>query len=209
MTPTAPPPTATVPKAPTIGIPTRGNASALVRWTPPSNGGSAITGYLVRVVNTANAQVGALRPATAGATSLRVTGLVNGTPVRFQVKARNAVGTGALSARSNTVTPAKAPGPPRIGTAQWGWVGWRLTAVARWTAPVSTGGSAITGYVVTAIRINSNGTLGRRTTSRVQPARARYLNMPLPAGRYRFVVRARNNVGLSPASARSNLVRAR
>jgi len=207
--PTPPPPAATVPKAPLIGIPTRGNASALVRWTPPSNGGSAITGYWVRVVNAANAQVGALRPATAGATSLRVTGLVNGTPVRFQVKARNAVGTGALSARSNTVTPAKAPGPPRIGTAQWGWVGWRLTAVARWTPPVSTGGSAITGYVVTAIQINANGTLGRRTTSRVQPARARYLNMPLPAGRYRFVVRARNSVGLSTNSARSNLVRAR
>ena len=209
VTPTAPPPTATVPKAPTIGIPTRGNASALVRWTAPANGGSAMTGYWVRVLNAANTQVGALRPATAGATSLRVTGLVNGTPVRFQVQARNAIGTGALSARSNTITPAKAPGPPRIGTAQWGWVGWRLTAVARWTPPVSTGGSTITGYVVTAIRINANGTIGRQTTSAVQPARTRWLNMPLPAGRYRFVVRARNNVGLSPASARSNMVRAR
>ena len=81
--------------------------------------------------------------------------------------------------------------------------------MARWTAPVSTGGSAITGYVVTAIRINSNGTLGRRTTSAVQPARARVLNMTLAAGRYRFVVQARNSVGLSGFSARSNLVRAR
>ena len=163
----------------------------------------------MRVVNAANAQVGALRPAAAGATSLRVTGLVNGTPVRFQVKARNAVGTGALSARSTTVTPATMPGVPRIGTASRGGFGGKITALARWTPPVSTGGSTITGYVVTAIRINANGTIGRQTTSAVQPARTRSLNMTLPAGRYRFVVRARNSVGLSTNSARSNLVRAR
>ena len=84
----------TVPSAPVIGIATRGNASALVRWTAPANGGSAITGYSVRVVNAANVQVGALRPAAAGATSLTVTGLVNGTAVRFAVRATNVAGPG-------------------------------------------------------------------------------------------------------------------
>jgi hypothetical protein len=200
---------ATVPSAPLIGLVTRGNASAVVRFTAPANGGSAITGFSVRVVNAANAQVGALRPAAAGATSLTVTGLVNGTAVRFQVQASNAVGTGALSALSAAVTPATVPGAPRIGTASPGAAGGALTAVARWTAPVSTGGSAINGYVVTAMRMNANGTVARQTSSAVQPAGARSLTMALPAGNYRFVVRARNIVGLGALTARSNLVRAR
>src|SRR5262249_53966143 len=47
-----PPSPTTVPGAPTIGSPTFGNASATVRWTTPStDGGSAITGYLVRVLD--------------------------------------------------------------------------------------------------------------------------------------------------------------
>jgi hypothetical protein len=209
VTPSAPPPPPTAPNAPRIGIPSRGNASALVRWTAPANGGSPITGYLVRVVNAANTQVGALRPAAAGATSLNVTGLVNGTTVRFQVQARNAVGTGAFSAASTAVTPATVSGAPRIGTASPGAVGGAVTAFTRWAPPVSTGGSPVTGYVVTAMRINPNGSIGLQTTSAVQAPGVRSLTMRLAAGNYRFVVRARNIIGLSLVSARSNLVRAR
>lgn len=98
-----PAPPAVAPGAPTIGTATGGNTSATVNWTAPvSNGGSPITGYSVRVVNAANVQVGALRPAAAGATSLVVTGLTNGTAYRFQVSAINAIGTGTASALSNT-----------------------------------------------------------------------------------------------------------
>jgi len=94
--PPAPGPVVTVPRAPAIKTATAGNAFALVRWASPPNGGSSITGYSVRVIKAANgAQVGALRSATAGTTSLEVSGLANGTAVRFQVRARNAAGTGA------------------------------------------------------------------------------------------------------------------
>jgi hypothetical protein len=102
-------PALTVPGAPTIGVATPANASAVVGWTAPVDaGGSAITGYNVRVVlNGTTTQVGALRPAAAGATSLTVTGLTNGTAYQFLVQATNAVPPlgGAFSAASNAVTP--------------------------------------------------------------------------------------------------------
>jgi hypothetical protein len=202
---------AAAPGAPLAGAATAGNASALVRWTAPaSDGGSAITGYAVRVVNAATlAQVGALRPATAGATSLTVTGLVNGTAVRFQVRAGNALATGAYSALSSAVTPATLPGAPLIGAANPGALGGTITARANWTPPASSGGLAINGYVVTALRMSAGGAVLGQTSSAVQPATARALTMTLAAGNYRFTVRARNGLGLGAASARSQLVGAR
>src|SRR5262249_8295125 len=87
---TVTPPPATVPAAPASGAASFGKAPAPGQWTPPaSNGGSPITGYLVRVLDSAGAQVGALRPAAATATSLAVTGLTNGSGYRFQVAAAN------------------------------------------------------------------------------------------------------------------------
>ena len=206
-------PTVTVPGAPTIGTATAGNASATVTWTAPgSTGGGPITGYQVRVVNSAGTQVGALRPAAADATSLLVTGLTNGTAYRFQVAAANSAGTGPYSALSNGVTPGAtttAPGPPVIGTPSQGAVGGELTAIARWTPPASDGGSAITGYQVTALRMSStdpNATVLSRTTSRVLGPAVRQREFTLPAGNYRFEVVAINGIGTSPPSARSTVV---
>ena len=202
---------ATVPGAPTGVNATRGNASATVRWTAPaSNGGSAITGYSVRVINAAGTQVGALRPAAAAARSLVVTGLTNGQAYRFSVTATNAVGTGAASALSAAVTPATVPGAPVIGTATAGVAGGTINATARWTPPASTGGSAITGYRVNALRMSAAGAVLATTTSAVQPSTARSLVMTVPvAGNYRFTVVAINAVGTGAASARSNQVAGR
>jgi hypothetical protein len=210
FTTTAPPSTTTVPGAPTIGSPTFGNASATVTWTAPAdNGGSAVTGYQVRVLDSTGAQVGALRPAGATATSLVVTALTNGASYRFQVAATNAVGTGPNSALSGVVVPATVPGAPLIGTAASGTAGGTVTATANWNAPTSTGGSAVTGYVVRALRMSSTGTVLATTTSAVQPGTARALTMTLSAGNYRFTVQASNKAGSGPQSARSNLVVAR
>jgi hypothetical protein len=107
------------------------------------------------------------------------------------------------------VTPSNVPGAPVIRTASSGVVGGKITAVARWTPPVSNGGSAINGYVVTALRVNAAGAVVSQTTSAVQTASARALTMTLRAGSYRFVVRARNRLGLGAASTRSNRVSAR
>ena len=203
-------PVVTVPGAPTIGTATPGNASATVRWTAPvDDGGSSVTGYEVRVLNSAEQQVGALRPAGAAATSLVVTGLTNGTAYHFQVAANNSAGAGPYSGSSNTVTPsagATVPGPPIIGTPSQGALGGDLTAIARWSAPTSTGGSAITGYVVTALRMSSSAadaTVLSRTDSRVLGPLVRQREFTLVAGNYRFEVVAINAIGTGPASARS------
>jgi hypothetical protein len=200
-----PPPATTVPGAPTIGSAAFGNASATIRWTAPStDGGSAISGYLVRVLDSTGAQVGALRPAAASATSLLVTGLTNGAGYQFQVAATNSAGTGPNSARSAVVVPATMPSAPVIGPAASGTAGGTVTATATWNAPTSNGGSPVTGYVVRALRMSPTGTVLATTTSAVQASSARALTMTLQTGSSRFTVQAKNKAGSGPQSARSN-----
>jgi Ca2+-binding RTX toxin-like protein len=204
---------ATLPAAPSIGSATGGNASALVRWSPPvDTGGLAVSGYRVRVVDAAGNQVGALRNANAAARTLTVTGLTNGSRYRFRVAAVTPMGTGPMSALSNAVTPATVPGVPVVGTASSGAAGGQLTATARWSPPASNGGSPVTAYVVTALRMSSSAPGARvlaRLSSPALAASARSRVLVLPAGVYRFHVVARNAVGTSPPSARSNAVSAR
>ena len=102
---------ATVPGAPTIGTAVAGNASATVTWTTPTDdGGSTVTGYVITpyIGTTAQATV-----STGVVTSSTVTGLTNGVTYTFTVSATNAVGTGAPSAHTGTVTPpvSQVPGP--------------------------------------------------------------------------------------------------
>jgi hypothetical protein len=161
----------------------------------------------------ANVQVGALRPAGAAATSLVVTGLTNGTQYRFQVRAVNTVGAGAFSNLSNNVRPATAPGRPVIGNASSGVSGGGLVtlhaATARWAPPTDNGGAVVTGYVVTALKLGTNGGVIRRIESPVLARTSRSTVFRLPAGAYRFVAVAENRAGTSKPSARSNRVRLR
>ncbi|MDQ1059765.1 hypothetical protein QFZ23_003666 [Arthrobacter globiformis] len=92
------------PSAPVIGAVTAGDGQATVNFIPAAGG--AATSFLVRVVDANGAQVGALRTADAGATSLVVTGLTNNQSFRFQVQALNAIGASGFSALSSPVTPA-------------------------------------------------------------------------------------------------------
>ena len=164
----------------------------------------------MRVYTGASTTVVKTVTAAGSATSVVVSGLTNGTGYTFTVAATNVAGTGAVSARSAVVTPATVPTAPVIRTAIAGATGGAITATATWAAPTSTGGAPITGYRVAALRMSAAGAVLAQTTSAVQSATSRSLQMTLPvAGNYRFTVQAINAVGASPQSARSNLVAGR
>jgi hypothetical protein len=201
------------PGAPTIGTATAGNMSATVRWTAPgSAGGSPIAGYTIQVLDALNAQVGGLQSASPSATSMVVTGLTKGVPVHFVVTAVNNAGAGPASGSSNTVTPPATTVPklPNIGTATIGATGSPITATATWTPPTNTGGSAITAYVATALRMSSTAAdatvLSRSVSPRLGPGiRSRQFTLVAGAN-YRFEVVAINVAGDSSPSNRSNNV---
>lgn len=95
---------AVVPSAP-MGVSAVGaTTSARVTWTASeSDGDSTLTGYTITPYIGAAAQ----DPMTVGATatSATVTGLTNGSPYTFTVKANNGVGSSPQSSPSNVVTP--------------------------------------------------------------------------------------------------------
>ncbi len=88
----------TVPGSPTHVNATAGNAAVALTWNAPSsNGGSAITGYVITFSRGSRINL-------ANVTSDTVKGLTNGVTYTFSVAAVNAVGTGS-STSSNSVTP--------------------------------------------------------------------------------------------------------
>ena len=102
-----------VPSAPGIQTPTPGIDSVQVNWSAPSNGGSAIQRYYVRVSSGGSNYT----TINTGSTSLsyNVTGLSNGVSYNFAVAAENIVGIGNYSSESSSVSPAPAvPGKPGV-----------------------------------------------------------------------------------------------
>ncbi len=187
---------ATVPDAPTIGTATGGNASATVTWTAGYNGGAPITSYVVTpyILGVAQTPV----PFTSTATTQSVTGLTNGTAYTFTVKAGNVAGIGAESSQSNSVTPAAVPTAPTIGTAVAG----SNKATVSWTAPLSDGGSMISGYVVSTF----NGVVLVKTTTFNTPATTEIVMGLTNGTTYGFRVQAVNGVGTGASSKTSNMV---
>jgi hypothetical protein len=122
-------------------------------------------------------------------------GLERGATYRVVMTADNTNGQGQYSLPSNAVRVPTRPTAARIGTPTAG----PGAARVRWSAPTSSGGSPITGYVVRAYR-------GWDKVAEVRvPDTARDVRIGgLTNGRaHTFLVRAVNAVGSGPWSARS------
>jgi len=136
-----------VPPAPTSLTATTGNAQVTLSWSAPSVIAQApITDYVVQFSSNSGSTWTTFADGTSTATSATVTGLTNGTAYVFRVAAVNAVGTGAFTSASSSVTPV-AGTPPNAPTSLTATAGNAQIALA-WTAPSAPGTAAITGYTV-------------------------------------------------------------
>jgi hypothetical protein len=125
-----------------------GDRQVTLTWAAPAdNGGAAITNYEIMVAEQTTGVWSAYKPVTraaSAATTATVTGLTNGKPHVFVVRAVNAKGAGPWQTLASPSTPAAAPGLIRTLTATGG--NGRVTLT--WAAPLSNGGSPITNYQI-------------------------------------------------------------
>jgi hypothetical protein len=188
------------PSAPQSVKATRGNASATVSWAKPvSNGGSAITGYMVQTRYYTTAWSGwstRINPSAATFTA-SLTGLVNGRRYEVRVLARNDVAaSGGTPSASVAFVPATKPSAPKsVKTVS----GTKKITIS-WAKPVSNG-STLTGYVIQYTKDRKTWSTLKTLTS------ASYLSFGWTGPRsntvYYFRVKATSNLG---SSAYSSLV---
>ena len=140
-----------VPGAPTgLTATASGTDTISLSWTAPAdNGGSAITGYKIEV-STDNETTWSdlVADTTSTATTYEHTGLAASTTRHYRVSAINSIGTGTASDVVNTTTDAATATVPGAPTGLTATASGSSTINLSWTAPTSTGGSAITGYKI-------------------------------------------------------------
>jgi uncharacterized repeat protein (TIGR02543 family) len=142
-----------VPSAPT-GVSGTGNGGTInIAWTvPSSDGGSAVTDYIVEYSVDGSGTWATFADGTSTATSATVTGLIAGNAYEFRVTAKNIIGNSLSSFSSPTIeTLPTAPTITGVTSAS-------EQVTVTWNAPSHLGSGTITGdeYVVTAYDASGN-----------------------------------------------------
>jgi len=146
------------PNITSVALPSAG--TEVVSWTAPvpfkaGDAGSSVTGYVVTATNTSTGAVVSqtLAPSTLSAT---FTGLPTGSTYTISVAATNSLGTGPASQVTGSKTSLAVPGAPKITSV----TPTSSSLAISWSAPTTTGGSAITGYLVSVTSGNITVTCG-------------------------------------------------
>jgi len=169
------------------------------RTTGTSGGASAVTGYNVYEGTAPGKEsktpVNKSR-VLATAKGFTVKGLTTGKKYYFVVRALNPKGLGAPSKEVST-TEVTAPGAPQSLSAHAG----RESVALKWTAPSSSGGSAVTGYSVYE-GTYSKGESPEPVTAKPLSGSARSYTVKglIDGTKYYFVVRAQNAAAVGTAS---------
>jgi hypothetical protein len=141
----------TAPGAPVRLTATAGSGQVTLSWAAPASSGvSPITGYDIYVGSTQAFRGGQPQFVSQGpGTSYLVKGLSAGATYYFEVAAVSAQGTGPASGVASATLPQVKPavlGAPGNVIAQPG----RSRVIVMWTAPATTGGAKVSGYLVYA-----------------------------------------------------------
>ena len=158
------------PDPPTHVVATADDGSAAVSWQAPAvDNGSPVTSYTVAPSPPCPGCRGLTVSGGPPATLTTVSGLTDGTSYTFAVKAANALGTGAASVASTTVTPTAAVGAPGavrdlVVTAEAG------QAQVFFDPPASGGGSKIVAYDVRATPVSQSPSPAARPALRAAAA---------------------------------------
>ncbi|WP_183094639.1 fibronectin type III domain-containing protein [Nocardioides stalactiti] len=174
--------------------------SAQVAFSPPANdGGSAVTGYTARCESTTG---GATQTANGNASPINLTGLTPNQTYACDVRATNAAGTGAWSAKGTTFQTPQATSKPGAPTGVNVTVLSGKSARVAFTPPASNGNSAITSY--RAQCLSTDGGTARTLDGASSPITLTTLS---PGKTYRCRVSATNAIGTSAYSAYSPTVK--
>lgn len=132
---------ASAPSSTTVLRATAGNTSVSLTWSPGSDGGSAITDYLVEY-STNNSTWQTFADGVGTNAAATITGLTNQTLYYFRVSAINVIGIGPSSSTVTKTPVAPAPAPSALSAAAGD-----ASASLTWTQG-SQGGSALEDYLI-------------------------------------------------------------
>ncbi|MEV4133403.1 fibronectin type III domain-containing protein [Dactylosporangium sp. NPDC049742] len=182
---------ASAPAAPAVTTSVTGSAIT-VNWTPGSNGGAAITSYVVTLVPQSAPLTPTLPCAPPlGAPTPPVSCTATGVPGQtydVAVSAVNVAGT-STAGTATAAVDAVAPAAPTVTTGASG-----TTITVNWT-PNATGGAAITAYQATVTRQGMPATV--LTCTPATPTSTTCSTTGAPGSVYDVVVTATNSAGTS------------
>jgi outer membrane protein OmpA-like peptidoglycan-associated protein len=146
------------PNITSVTLPSAG--TEVVSWAAPvpfkaGDAGSSVTGYVVSATNTTTGAV-VSQTLAANVLTYTFTGLPTGSTYTVSVAATNSLGTGPASQVTGSKASLAVPGAPKITSV----TPTSSSLAISWSAPTTTGGSAITGYLVSVTAGNVTVTCG-------------------------------------------------